>query len=209
MVNLSFLLLGYLLPMQPKGRHVNGLHGLVRRKKAFSLHCDKLARYFTVLCIYSWLPLLFVFLVDQKWLWMWHFLFQNFEKITSRVQSKNKDQVIYGVIYLFNYPDSFFYYGFCFTYLFLFLTPLFLWFGRSDIIIIVLWGVWTSCWVRNFVLMPKIPRTLMLQCCDGTWEASPSHLSLSGCFKLTKLWPEMILCHFVSSKILFYSIFMT
>lgn len=65
--------------------------------------------------------LVLFFLWDQYLLWLRHFLFQNFEKITSRVQSKNKDQVIYGKMYLFIYLSTYlFFYAFCFTYLFFF-----------------------------------------------------------------------------------------
>ena len=76
-------------PMQQKDPHGNGLLGHVKRRKVSSLHYVKSARH-VIVHLYFGILIFYFFMTFPNCIM--HSL-QNFEKITRRVQSKNKDQV--------------------------------------------------------------------------------------------------------------------
>lgn len=143
-------------PIQQKDQHGNGLPGHVKRRKVSLLHYDKSARH-VIICGYFgiWFD---YFMVLANY--VTHSL-QNFEKITRRVQSKNKDQV-FAVRFS---SDS--YLVLWKSWLSSLVNIVWCTFCRLGIITIDLWDVWTSCLVQGCVWMPRTLKILMLQCFDG------------------------------------------
>lgn len=157
--------------MQLKGLHGNGLLGHGKRRKAFSLHCDKLARHVMADNCFG--------VIFSLLLWFSLTLLPLDCRILRRslIESEAKTRIRWFFMSALNWwwlvVECF-----CFCCF------------RSDIIIIVWWGGWTSCWVQDYVWMQKTLKIPMLQCFDGNANATglTFYLKFHSLYALKTLW---------------------